>query len=146
MRAKILLLQEIEYDQDCVKRALNPDRYELVSTRSYREAIKEIENATFDVIVSAVHLKSGNVFELLQYAKSSQSNKSSPFVFFCAEPSEFARCVSPAIRTAGKVLGADEYITMDPFDENKFKSAIDKLLLESGSTADGLLANESPSS
>lgn len=121
---RVLVLQEIEKNAERVKEALTRTDTEIVCFQSQPAAMEYLNGNKVDLIVTAVHLQSGNVFDFLKWVKGDPLNKHSAFVFFCAEPTEVARYVWPAVQTAATVLGADKYITMDHFDRDSLRNQL----------------------
>lgn len=128
--AKIVVLQEISSNMKRVQTSLEPVGHTVVGFSSQAEAIDYLRKERVDLIISAVHLINGNVFDFLKWSKSYPTNQATPFIFFCAEPTEFAKHVSGGVKCAGELLGASKYIMMDKFDVIQFRSEIARLLLD----------------
>jgi CheY-like chemotaxis protein len=91
-------------------------------------AMHFLEQNRADLIISAVHLLEGNVFDFLRWTKSDANLRGIPFVFFCAEPTELSRYVSNAVKHAAQILGASRYIAMETFDASEFHAVIADVL------------------
>ncbi len=114
---RVLVLQEIEANAERIKLSLKDCQSEIVCFSSQPEAMKYLIHTSVDLIISAVHLQSGNVFDFLKWVKADPVNQHAAFIFFCAEPNQVAKYVWPAVQTAAHVLGAERFIAMDAFDE-----------------------------
>lgn len=125
---RILVLQEIEGNADKIKDCLQSPSNQITVFHSQPEAMQFLNSSQVDLIITAVHLQSGNVFDFLKWVKGDPINRDAKFVFFCAEPTEVARYVWPAVQTAAITLGADKYIAMECFDENKLRSELEEVL------------------
>jgi CheY-like chemotaxis protein len=125
---RILVLQEIEGNRERLHSALNPLGFEIISFDSQPLAIEYLNSNQVDMIVSAVHLQSGNVFDFLKWVRGDSLNGTAKFVFFCAEPSELAKHVWPAVQTAALSLGADQYIAMDSFNEHELRQSLQDVI------------------
>lgn len=128
--ARIVVLQEIESNMRRVRKSLEPVGHVVIGFSSQPRAISYLKKEKVDIIISAVHLVEGNVFDFLKWSRSHPTNQATPFVFFCAEPTTFGRHVFGAVKTAGELLGATQYILMDTFDSIQFRYQISKLLAE----------------
>ncbi|HEY9717811.1 MAG TPA: response regulator [Trichormus sp.] len=121
---RILVLQEIEGNRERIHLALDPLGFEIISFNSQPRALEYLVSNQVDMIISAVHLQSGNVFDFLKWVKGDSLNNTAKFVFFCAEPTELAKYVWPAVQTAALTLGADRYIAMESFNEHELRQSL----------------------
>jgi CheY-like chemotaxis protein len=129
--ARILVLQEIQENVSRVRKSLEPAGHEILPFASKAKAIQFLRKDRVDMIISAIHLVDGNVFDFLLSVKRDPRNATAPFIFFCAEPTVFSKHVSSGVRTAAQVLGASRYIMMERFDSIDFRHQISELLSES---------------
>lgn len=133
--AKILVIHELQSNTERVKTSLEPLGHEVISVTALDQARDVLGHVAVDLVISAVHFKEGNVFEFLKWVRAEGGIIPSRFVFFCAEPTLFAKHVSGAIQTAGELLGASKYIMMDEFDMEEFRRQIKDTLDECSPTA-----------
>lgn len=68
------------------------------------------------LVISEIHLKRGDVFELLSFCKSHLEKDDVPFVMLSVHPSKVARHLRDSLNETATKLGADRCITMDEFD------------------------------
>ncbi len=126
LMARIVVVHEIAANHERVTRSL--PEHEILPFRQIDQAMHFLEQNRADLIISAVHLLEGNVFDFLRWAKSHANLRGIPFVFFCAEPTELSRYVSIAVKHAAQILGASRYIAMDTFDASEFHAVITDVL------------------
>lgn len=126
--ARIVVLQEIQANMKRVRRSLEPIGHVVIGFSSQPVAVAFLKDEKVDLIISAVHLDEGNVFDFLKWSRSYPTNQSTPFMFFCAEPTEYGKHVFGAVKTAGELLGVSKYILMDTFDTIQFRHEVAKLL------------------
>lgn len=111
-----------------VRRSLEPIGHVVIGFSSQPVAVAFLKNEKVDLIISAVHLDEGNVFDFLKWARSYPTNQTTPFIFFCAEPTQFGKHVFGAVKSAGELLGVSKYILMETFDTIQFRCEVAKLL------------------
>jgi CheY-like chemotaxis protein len=124
--ARIVVIHEISANHKRVHDSL--PEHEVLSFRKIPDAMRFMEENDVDLIISAVHLIEGNVFDLLHWVKANRRLRRIPFVYFCAEPTELAKYVSGAIRSAAQILGATRYVAMEEFDQQNFRNIIQEVL------------------
>jgi response regulator RpfG family c-di-GMP phosphodiesterase len=124
--ARIVVVHEIAANHERVLRSL--PEHEILPFGQIDQAMHFLEQNRADLIISAVHLLEGNVFDFLRWTKSDANLRGIPFVFFCAEPTELSRYVSNAVKHAAQILGASRYIAMDTFDAAEFHAVITEVL------------------
>jgi response regulator RpfG family c-di-GMP phosphodiesterase len=133
--ARIVVVQEIQANMRRVRHSLEPIGHVVIGFSSQRVAIAYLKEEKVDMIISAVHLLEGDVFDFLKWSRSHPTNQSTPFVFFFAEPTYFGRHVFGAVKSAGELLGVSKYILMDSFDAIQFRSEVAKLLAPSSASS-----------
>jgi CheY-like chemotaxis protein len=124
--ARIVVIHEIARNHKRVRESL--PEHEILAFKQLPSATRFLEKNSADLIISAVHLTEGNVFDFLHWVKADSRLCSIPFVFFCAEPTELAKYVSGAVKSAAQILGASRYMAMDIFDEAAFRATIQEVL------------------
>lgn len=126
--ARIVVLQEMQANMNRVRRSLEPIGHVVIGFSSQSVAMAFLKDEKVDLIISAVHLDEGNVFDFLKWARSYPTNQTTPFIFFCAEPTQFGKHVFGAVKSAGELLGVSKYILMETFDTIQFRCEVAKLL------------------
>lgn len=124
--ARIVILQEIAENAQKIASSLSD--HELLLFDGDAKAKSFLEANPADLIISAVHLSSCDVFEFLRWTKANTSTQNTPFILFCSEPSQIARYVSSDVRLAARALGARGYITMNSFEPTAFRAYIHGVL------------------
>lgn len=124
--SRILAVQEKSKNVFDIEKSLSS--HEVLIVDSFSQAMNRLQSGTFDLIICAVHLHDGSVYDLLKYVKREPRHRTTPFVFFCNEPSEIAQFVSDSTEATAKLLGADKFITSYAFNADSFRKEIESLL------------------
>jgi len=131
VHARILALNE-DIDGEASRQicdSLGRSGHRVIQSKSFALAIDVLKTERVDLIISDVHLQNGgSVFDFLRWVKGNPLTKDTPFVLFSLKPTAVAKYVEDAVRACARVLGASMYITMEPFDTDKFRKLIDSLL------------------
>jgi CheY-like chemotaxis protein len=139
MSGRILIVHDQEERRQQMKESLEPMhkviiREDIATAMTFlREQERRLNDTPIDLIISAVHLDSGDELSVFDFLKWSQGNpqlKPVPFILLCSEPSRVARFVKDAVRNAGQALGAAGYIIMDTFDAKSFLCELETYLPE----------------
>jgi CheY-like chemotaxis protein len=80
------------------------------------------------VIVCAAHLEDESVFEFLQKLKSNPIHKDSMFMTLSLAPGPIGVQLNESVEKAGRLLGADAFVSMPVFDAEQLIAEIKKLL------------------
>lgn len=130
MTALIIALLEHPEQHAQVRGCLESAGHEVVVVCSFARAKAVLQDHSFDMIISDVHLENGGtVFDFLNWVKSIPSLRPIPFVLFSLKPTKLAKYLADGVRTTARVFGADKYITMDELDSAIFAREIAELLL-----------------
>jgi len=125
MCPNILALIEVDERANQVVESLKLPGHNVVACSNYKDAIGLIENTSFALIISDVHLENGgSVFDFLRWAKRNPLTCDTPFVLYSCNPTSTARYLEDGVRCSARLLGATEYIVMDNFDSNDFRRRI----------------------
>lgn len=124
----ILMVQEIEANVEEIEIALAPLGHELLLAWSVPEAILLVAEHQIDMVICAVHLETGSVFDLLKHIKSSTILRPIKFVFFCQDPDEIALFVNNSVKATAMILGADKYMVAIHLDPEELRTEIESLL------------------
>ena len=123
---KILVIQEITEHIIDVETSLPNQK--IVMATSFPEALRNLEESIFDLIISEVHLETGCVFDLLKLVKNDAKHRNTSFVFFCNTPSQLAKYVSESVKESAITLGADKFLIGRTLSVRQFRAEIEKLL------------------
>lgn len=130
MRTRVLVLQEKQENIKNIAESL-PD-CTIVNVQTVHQANVALRTQPIDMIVSAVHLEyDESVFDFLESCKTSPHTKDIPFVFYCSRSSTFARSVRHGLEIAAEALGADHYITMESYEQDRLRTELLKVLIKS---------------
>ena len=142
MVALIIALMEHPEQHVQVKDCLESAGQEVIFVDSFARAKAVLQEHTFDLIISDVHLENGgSVFDFLKWVKSNLILHPIPFVLVSLQPTEMAKYLADGVRTAARTFGAAKYISMDRFDGVLFAREIAELL-PPGGTAVPILTKE----
>jgi len=106
---------------EAIKTALNDESVNVMTADSGEEALKQLQRAKPDLIVSDVRMPVMNGFDLFQKVKSNPKYQNVPYVFMSWIDDFDAK------HTA-KQLGADDYIER-PFEMEEVKKVVLDLLI-----------------
>lgn len=131
MEARILLVEDDEHLRDGLTELLNEKNYRVSSASTVKEAIEQVENNAFDLIILDISLPDGNGLKLCEQWRG-QGIKTA-ILFLTASDEEFQ-----IVR--GLDAGGDDYVTK-PFRLQELLSRIRALLRRNSQTVfkqDGL--------
>jgi CheY-like chemotaxis protein len=129
VHALVLALNEDGKNSEQVAESLKRSGHNVLLSETFSHAISVLKTTHVDLIISDVHLENGgNVFDFLRWVRKNPSTIETPFVMFSAKPSAMAKYVEDGLKTAARVLGAAMFISMEIFDSDEFREAIDSLL------------------
>lgn len=129
MVALIVALLEHAEQQADVTDCLRRVGHEVVVVDSFARAMAVLQEHSFDLIISDVHLQNGgSVFDFLKWVKSQPALSPIPFVLLSVRPTKLAKYMADGVQTTARMFGAAKYITMDTFDGAQFAQEIAELL------------------
>jgi CheY-like chemotaxis protein len=107
--------------RDCLEHA----GHEVIVVDSFPRAMAVLQEHSFDLIISDVHLENGgSVFDFLKWVKSNPALCTVPFILFSLRPGKLAKYLSDGVQSAARIFGASKYISMDEFDAMLFAREI----------------------
>lgn len=140
MTTRILVIHDENRRRNQLRECLEPPHKVDVcgSVQEAMAALKSTERASltdrpFDLVLSAVHLDSPDdlsVFDLLKWTRRDAQLADLPFVLLDLEPSPHAKQVIDAIRAAGTVLGATDYIIIEQFHPDHLRRYLNGYLAQ----------------
>lgn len=95
--------------------------HQIKVVASRKEAIDELPQSDYDLIISALHFKNDSAFDFLRIVKASESTREIPFIFCCMKPSRLTRTTFEGMEVAARALGADALILVDQYDDPRLK-------------------------
>lgn len=133
MVALIIALLEHPEQQRGIQECLSEAGHGVCVVDSFAKAMAALQEQSFDLIISDVHLENGgSVFDFLKWVKSDPSLNPIPFVLFSLQPTSMAKYLADGVQTTARMFGAAKYISMDKFDSAVFAQQIAELLPPSG--------------
>jgi DNA-binding response OmpR family regulator len=107
MVALIIALLEHPEQHLQVKDCLEKAGHEVILVDSFARAKAVLQEHTFDLVISDVHLENGgSVFDFLKWVKSKASLHPIPFVLVSLEPTDMAKYLADGVQTAARMFGA----------------------------------------
>lgn len=129
MVALIIALMEDPEQRRLVKDCLERAGHKVTVAESFVLAQAALQQQSFDLIISDVHLQNGGtVFDFLKWVRSDPRCQHIPFVLFSLNPTKMAKYLADGVRTAARTLGASKYISMIRFEEALFLEELAELL------------------
>jgi CheY-like chemotaxis protein len=114
--AQILILEEDKRQFQMIKQCVEAKGHKTFWTSKTHEAVQLLNRFNFDLVISAVKLESGDVFDFLRQLNSSEQFRDLPVVFCCADQDRIARFANPVVTAAGLSLGVRKYILLPDFN------------------------------
>jgi CheY-like chemotaxis protein len=108
-------------------------------------ALQLLQGDDIGLIICAVYLENGDVYQFLAEVKSNLKLQHIPFVFYCYKTSKFAQSIRTGLQVAAEYLGADLYITMERFDGELLAAQIERCLKGDGSAGIACRTSEADS-
>ena len=122
---RILILdnpENVRRMKDACKKA----GHEAVPVHTIEEAFDFLHGTDkADVIVCAAHMEHESMMEFVSQVRADEKHEDAAVIMLALEPGEAATRISTSTERAGKVLGADAYITMPRFDAAKLIDEIE---------------------
>ncbi len=125
---RILLVDSVE-NTDLLKVVCKNAGYDVVAANSLPEAFAFLDDKDHaDVIVCADYLHDGTMLPFLKRLKENPIHKDAMFMILALSASYTGIRVNESTETAGRLLGADAFVSMPVFDADIFLAEIKKLL------------------
>ena len=132
MPHKILAMKERPEYALALKELIEPHGYLVLPVQSIEEALDALHREPVNMIIVAVHLQEGNVFDFIRTVRADPNPgiKNLPLVCLNVNPRLHARYLNDSLEICSRVLGADRFITMEPYDAVQLWSEIASMLPE----------------
>ena len=121
--AKILLVEDDKNIVENLSAVLGAEGFQVRTASGQREALKAVEQESFDLLLLDVSLKDGNGFAVCSAVKG---NGDLPVIFLTASGDEYSV-------VTGLELGAEDYITK-PFELMELLARVETVLRRCGKT------------
>jgi len=117
MVARILALLEDPELHAAMMGRFKRARHEVRIVQSLAQAKQALQEYSFDLIISEVHLENGgSAFDFLTWVRSDPARRPIPFVLLSINQSDLGRFLEDDVRKAARHLGAAKYISMKRLD------------------------------
>ncbi len=125
---RILILDTVEHI-DQLKHACKDAGHSVVSALTIAEAFAFLEGKdNADLIVCAAYLEDESLFDFLNQLRTNQTHKNTMFLILALEPGPIGAIANETTKKAGRLLGADAFLSMPMFDAALLIREIGKLL------------------
>lgn len=123
MKTRILVIDDLESHLYLAKCLLEPYGYDVSVASSCADALKQLDEQHFDLILSDVSMPNASGFDLIQKVKANPKAKDVPFVFISAAH------WSETDKQKGLALGAQKFI-FRPLEARAILTEIEEVLPE----------------
>ena len=125
---RILIMDTVEHTNQ-LKAACKDVGHDVVAAQSIKEAFAFLDGKNHaDVIICAAHLEDESMFDFLKRLRSNSIHRDSMFMTLSLAPGPIGVKVNDSIEKAGRLLGADAFVSMPVFDAAQLIAEIKKLL------------------
>jgi len=124
----ILALKERPEYANALKKLIEPHGYQVLIAHTVEEALETLQIEEIDMVIVAIHLQVGNVFDLIRAIRNDQSLKEIPIVCLNINPGRCADYLNDSLEVASKQLGVNRFITMHSYDAKELWKQLDKML------------------
>lgn len=132
MPHKILALKDRPEYALALKDLIEPHGYHVLVVHTIEEALETLHSEAVNMIIVAVHLQEGNVFDFIRTVRADPNAtiKKLPLICVNLNPRLHARYLNDSLEISAKALGADKFITMQPYDAAVLWAQIKQMLPE----------------
>jgi CheY-like chemotaxis protein len=125
---RILIMDTVEHT-DQLKAACKDVGHSVVAAQTIKDAFAFLDGKDHaDVIVCAAYLEDESLFDFLKRLRSDPIHKKTMFMILALAPSPTGASVNTSTENAGRLLGADAFVSMPAFNAVQLIAEIKKLL------------------
>lgn len=125
---RILIVDTIENTLQ-LKMACKEAGHSVVAAHKIDEAIAFLNNEDHaDVIVCAAYLEDESMFDFLKQVRNNPIHKKSMFMILSLAPGPVGIVANTSTKAAGRLLGADAFVSIPVFDARMLIDEVRKLL------------------
>jgi CheY-like chemotaxis protein len=125
---RILILDTVEHT-DQLKAVCKNAGHSVIAVQTIQEAFAFLDGKNHaDVIVCAAYLEDESMFSFLKRLRSNPIHKDSMFLTLALAPGPVGAGANTSTENAGRLLGADAFVSMPVFDAVQLIAEIKKLL------------------
>ncbi len=114
--AKVLVIEDQDFEIEKYKSVLNADHDEIYAVMSGSEALKKIKEQIFDLIVVSINLQDEDGLRLCSHLRSNENTRATPIIMVGGDE-DIQRIAR------GLEMGVNDYI-MRPVDRNEFLARV----------------------
>lgn len=126
--ARILILENNPPDQEVLEQCLQTMGHDAVAVSKIAAVLELMNDTTFDLVLSGLHLEEGSAFELLKKMKSSERYDNVPIVFVSMKRTPISVVIDGTLTQVLTALGADAVLSMHSVNPARLEEAIDNAL------------------
>jgi len=119
-KAKILIVDDDEFNVDILEQILPPEGYDTISVRSGKEAIEAVKNLNVDLVLLDIMMPDMNGYEVCKIIKTDKKISYIPVIMLTAKKEH-------SDKIQGLDIGADDYVTK-PFHKEELLARIKAML------------------
>jgi len=125
---RILIMDTVEHT-DQLKDACKEAGHAVIAVQSIKEAFAFLDGKDHaDVVVCAAYLDNESMVEFLKRLRSEAIHRNTMFMTLALAPGPMGVKLNDLTETAGRLLGADAFVSMPVFDAPLLIAEIKKLL------------------
>jgi CheY-like chemotaxis protein len=125
---RILIMDTVEHT-DQLKAACKDAGYSVVGAHTIEEAFAFLDGKDHaDVVVCAAYLEDESLFDFLRRLRLDPIHKGTMFMTLALAPGYSGAAANGSTEKAGRLLGADKFVSMPVFDAEQLIAEINKLL------------------
>jgi CheY-like chemotaxis protein len=130
MPHKILALKDRPEYALALKALIEPHGYEVLVVHTIEQAYETLRREPVNMVIIAVHLQDGNVFDFIRTVRADPNPdfKKLPLICLNLNPRLHAPYLNDSLEVSSKALGADRFITMEPYDAAILWAQIEQML------------------
>lgn len=124
-----ILIMDSPAHVDQLKAACKNAGHSVIAAHTIKEAFRFLDGSNHaDVIICAANLEDESMFEFLQRLRKNPIHKDSMFMTLSLAPGPVGVQLNDSTENAGRLLGADAFVSMPVFDAAQLIEQIKKLL------------------
>lgn len=125
---RILIMDSLEHTNQ-LKAACKDAGHDVVAAQTIKEAFAFLDGQDHaDVIICAAYLEDESMFDFLKRLRKNSIHKNAMFLTLALAASPTGIKVNSSTENAGRLLGADAFVSMPVFDPVRLIAEIKKLL------------------
>lgn len=116
---RVLYLEDCEDKISKLRQCVNSLGYTLRTCSTVSAALDELERSSFDLVMSAVHLKIDSALDLVRSIRKNPKHANLPIILIDSHQTAVAKSINDSVEVAAQTLGVTEYLAMSDFDPKR---------------------------